>query len=135
MGPGSAPALRGPTRKPPADSHAIDPPPAPIVSTSITGRIRGWPSSIASRAINGLPSMHSETSKLVPPMSIAMALEDPARRARLAAAMAPPTGPERSVLTGCSRALAAVVMPPFDCMMWTLAATPRRRSSSSSSDK
>jgi hypothetical protein len=39
-GPGSAPAERGPTRKmPPASTYAIEPPPAPIVSTSTIGII------------------------------------------------------------------------------------------------
>jgi len=46
-----------------------------MVSTSITGMMSGCPSSIASRLICGLPSIESETSKLVPPMSTAMALE------------------------------------------------------------
>ena len=39
-GPGSAPAERGPTRKmPPTSTYAIEPPPAPIVSTSTIGII------------------------------------------------------------------------------------------------
>ena len=38
--------------------------------------------------------------------------------ATASAPILPPTGPERSVWIGCSRAAAAVMAPPFDCMMW-----------------
>ena len=41
-GPGSAPALRGPTRNaPPSSTYAMEPPPAPIVWMSIIGTSSG----------------------------------------------------------------------------------------------
>ena len=47
----------------------------------------------------------------------------------------PPTGPESSVWIGCSRALRAVVMPPFDCITCSVAASLARPSSSSSASR
>src|SRR3954465_15685046 len=50
-GPGTAPAERGPTLKAPAwSTKAIEPPPAPIVCTSIIGTSTGQPAIQAARA-------------------------------------------------------------------------------------
>ena len=115
-GPGSAPADCGPTRRPPASSHASEPPPAPIVWMSTRDISTGRPSSSVSIETLGCPSTIRLRSKDVPPMSMQRRFGRPVERDRAAPPIVPPTGPESSVCTGCSRALRAVVMPPFDCM-------------------
>ena len=57
-GPGSAPALCGPTRsEPPASTQAIVPPPAPMATRSTAGkRIGMFQSTRHSDAIDGRPS-------------------------------------------------------------------------------
>ncbi len=71
IGPGSAPALSGPTsRRPAALSRAMEPPPAPTVRTSTIGTWIGMAySSSISLEIGGAPSRIRATSVEVPPMS------------------------------------------------------------------
>ncbi len=76
-GPGSAPAERGPTRKmPPESTYAIEPPPAPIVSTSTIGIIAWYgPTFVSSRCfMRRRPSCASPMSADVPPTSRVMTL-------------------------------------------------------------
>ena len=70
-GPGSAPALAGPTSsRPEAVMRAIEPPPAPMVRTSSIGTWTGMAySSSISLEIAGSPPRISATSVEVPPMS------------------------------------------------------------------
>jgi len=70
-----APAERGPTLKAPAWSRwAIEPPPAPIVCTSIIGTITGKPAIQVSRAVASPkpPSVTMPISAEVPPTSKVM---------------------------------------------------------------
>ena len=71
MGPGSEPALSGPTSsRPAALTRAIEPPPAPTVRTSTIGTWIGMAySSSISLEIAGAPPRTSATSVEVPPMS------------------------------------------------------------------
>ena len=92
-GPGSAPALRGPTWRPPAgSSQAIVPPPAPTSAMSIVGirssspapRISRLPADSEpptsySRPRETAPSSISDAFAVVPPMSKAIALSTPSR--------------------------------------------------------
>jgi hypothetical protein len=65
-------------------------------------------------------------------MSIPSRFGRPVERDRAAQPIVPPTGPESRVWIGCSRALRAVVMPPFDCITCSVAPTSRAPSSDSS---
>ena len=81
-GRGSAPALRGPMcSRPPSSSQPIEPPPAPIVCTSIIGSAIAWRLISPSRVTCTSPSLTTEASKLVPPMSTTMQSSEPRPRA------------------------------------------------------
>ena len=67
--------------------------------------------------------MHERDVEARAAQSTAMAFE-PASGGQIRGRRSPHRGPDSSVLTGCSAAPRAAVIPPFDCMMWTLAATP-----------
>ena len=78
-----APALWGPTcGRSPASTHAIEPPPAPIVMRSMAGNRMGCPNwgeySVTTRA---LPSRTTAMSADVPPMSRLMTWSRPSSRA------------------------------------------------------
>src|SRR5205085_3689800 len=107
-GPGAEPALSGPTcNKPPRSTHAIDPPPAPIVVISTIGvRITRPNSMVVCAAIDALPFAISDTSNDVPPRSQVMRLSNPAALASAAPATTPAAGPESAVRTGRRRAVA-----------------------------
>ena len=81
-GPGSAPALSGPTRSaPPASRQTIEPPPAPTVCRSTVGSRIGRPPTVRSLARVGAGrSTIRHTSVDVPPMSNAIAFSMPAER-------------------------------------------------------
>jgi hypothetical protein len=85
----------------------------------------GSPSSPVSVETEGWPSTMRLASKEVPPMSTHRRLGRPRAALRAPPPMVPPTGPERRVCIGSSRAAEAVITPPLDCMTWSLAATPR----------
>ena len=113
------PADWGPTRMAPASSHAMEPPPAPMTWMSTTDICTGSPSSLAWLEPDGSPSMMRLASNEVPPMSMQMRLGRPVAADSALPPMAPPTGPERSVCSGVSLAVSAVITPPFDCMTWS----------------
>src|SRR5437588_10632643 len=61
MGPGSAPALFGPTLRCPSRLiHAIDPPPVPMVLMSIIGMRTGYAPTAPPLVTCGLPPLHDE---------------------------------------------------------------------------
>ena len=94
-GPGSAPALSGPTRSaPPASRQTIEPPPAPTVWTSSVGSRIGRPPTSRSLERDASPPTIAQTSVEVPPMSNAIAFSIPARRASRLAPTTPAAGPE-----------------------------------------
>ena len=123
-GPGSAPALCGPTRSaPPASNQAIEPPPAPTVCKSTAGVRIGIPSIIRSVRSSSRPGQ-SDTSAEVPPISNVIACSCPAATAAANAPATPPAGPESTVRTACSPAPAALKLPPLDCMIRSPIAPP-----------
>src|SRR5918994_5289645 len=95
MGPGSAPADCGPTlRVPSGESQAIEPPPAPTVTTSIIGILDGYSPTEPSVVSEGSPSMTTVTSVEVPPPSQVSTRSNPAAPAMSAAPSAPAAGPD-----------------------------------------
>ena len=71
----------------------------------------------------------TEMSADVPPMSMVMTLSLPQLSPVQRPPMTPPAGPDSSRPIGSSlRILARVEMPPFDCMMRTIASMPLSRS-------
>ena len=81
------------------------------------------------------PSMITETSVDVPPMSNASSLERPVRRDSMTVLVTPPAGPERTVCTGRSEAAAALIRPPSERTMCSRALTPFCCSRSSMRDR
>ena len=97
---------------------ASEPPPAPIVSTSMDGKTIGCPySTCHSFVVRSSPSWMSEMSVLVPPMSSPIALSNPAARAVCRAATAPAAMPEAASLTAYFSTASAVITPPPECKM------------------
>ena len=71
MGPGTAPAERGPTRRPPSGpTQAIEPPPVPTETMSIIGTRTGKRPMRPSRVSWGSAPSTRQTSVEVPPVSI-----------------------------------------------------------------
>src|SRR5215211_6816344 len=119
MGPGSAPADRGPTlRVPSGDSQAIEPPPAPTVTTSIIGIFEGYSPTEPSVVSAGWPSMTTVTSVEVPPPSQVRTRSKPASPATSAAPRAPAAGPDRTVVIGWCTTSSAESTPPLDFMTY-----------------
>src|SRR5215212_4960726 len=114
MGPGSAPAERGPTLSVPSgESQAIEPPPAPTVTTSIIGIFEGyWPTEPSVVSV-GSPSMTTVTSVDVPPPSQVSTRSNPAVPAISAAPRAPAAGPDRIVVIGWLTTSPALSTPPL----------------------
>nr|AKQ01946.1 hypothetical protein [uncultured euryarchaeote Rifle_16ft_4_minimus_309] len=130
MGPGSAPALCGPTRSaPPESTHARLPPPAPTDSMSTTGIAIGNVSIIAFLVHEGRPRTMAERSALVPPMSKVTRSLRPVRRERATAAATPPAGPLRTMSTGRRTAWRCRTVPPDDFITWKSRPNPSARSS------
>src|SRR4051794_1359238 len=114
IGPGSAPAERGPTRSVPSgDTQAIEPPPAPTVTTSIIGILLGYAPTLPSVVSVGWPSTTTLTSVDVPPPSQVRTRSKPASRATSAAPRAPAAGPERTVVIGWCTTSSAERTPPL----------------------
>ena len=67
-------------------------------------------------AKRGLPSITKPTSKLVPPISVAMRFRQRESSPVLAACITPPTGPEAKILTGLAGTSSSQITPPFDCI-------------------
>src|SRR5919206_2777355 len=115
MGPGSAPADFGPTLSVPSgDSQAIEPPPAPTVTTSIIGILDGYSPTEPSVVRVGSPSITTVTSVEVPPPSQVSTRSNPAVPAMSAAPRAPAAGPESIVVIGWCTTSPAPSTPPFD---------------------
>src|SRR5919199_253958 len=118
MGPGSAPAERGPTlRVPSGEIQATEPPPAPTVTTSIIGIRLGYSPTDPSVVSVGSPSRTTDTSVLVPPPSRVRTLPNPAFRASRPAPRAPAAGPLRTVVIGLRATSCAEATPPLLFMM------------------
>src|ERR1019366_5264504 len=107
-GPGSARALSGPTRRrPPGSTHAIEPPPAPMLRTSTEESPVRWPAngspSHVSLVNTRSPSRTRLTSKLVPPVSQTITSPLPVSvPATVRAATGASEGPERTDHSGQS---------------------------------
>src|SRR5262245_8005828 len=117
MGPGSAPAERGPTlRVPSGDTQAIEPPPAPTVTMSIIGTLAGKRPTVASVVREGAPDRMTATSVDVPPPSSVTTSSNPAAWVTAAAPSAPAAGPDSTVVMGFRATWSADVTPPLDFM-------------------
>src|SRR5688500_1817746 len=115
MGPGSAPAERGPTLSVPSgESQAIEPPPAPTVTTSIIGSLDGKAPTEPSVVRVGSPSSTTETSVDVPRPSLVRTGSKAATVAISADGGAPAAGPERTVVIGWWTTSSALSTPPLD---------------------
>src|SRR5215217_9655359 len=115
IGPGSAPADCGPTLSVPSgESQAIEPPPAPTVTTSIIGIFDGYAPTEPSVVSVGSPSMTTDTSVDVPPPSLVSTRSNPATCAISAAPSAPAAGPDSTVVIGWCTTSSAESTPPFD---------------------
>ena len=69
-----------------------------------------------SAASSGSPSRMIPTSKLVPPMSVAITLGCPSSAASRCVPTMPPTGPEPMVMIGRSVPSSSGTMPPWHCI-------------------
>ena len=118
MGPGSAPALSGPTWSAPTESmRAMVPPPALTVWMSSMGRLMGRWLMRPWVVTTGRPWWISATSQLVPPMSKVMMLSMPTLPLAPSDEITPPAGPDSTVATGMRAEVLKVETPPLDCMM------------------
>src|SRR3954466_10876542 len=118
MGPGSAPADLGPTLSVPSgEIQAMDPPPAPTVTTSTIGIFEGYAPTEPSVVIVGSPPSTTLTSVEVPPPSQVSTLSNPARPQMSAAPSAPAAGPDSTVVIGWCTTSSADSTPPLDFMM------------------
>ena len=124
------------------------PPPAPTSAMSIAGVRRRYPPPLLSRLPReiGPPTSNSldrrisyssttEALVVVPPISRLMTLARPSRRASAAAPITPAAGPDSISWTGRARARAAVMTPPFDCIVSKDALMSNLPSPVSSEDK
>jgi len=120
-GPGRAPALWGPTWRPPAtdaSTQARLPPPMPTVwmSTHGTATVRPY-SSARSAAETRLAVLEDgDVGSWSPPCPRSPAEERRSRWVSAAPATAPPAGPERMVCSGDRRTSSGVMEPPADSM-------------------
>ena len=85
---------------------------------STIGTLIGSLSISLSRVWRTSPWYDSVTSKLVPPMSTEIEFCCPACSAMATLPITPAAGPDSMVCTGRSTAEAALIVPPFDCMMY-----------------
>jgi len=99
---------------PSGDSQAIEPPPAPTVTTSIIGILLGNAPTEPSVVRVGSPSTTTDTSVDVPPPSQVSTRSKPATRAISAAPRAPAAGPLRTVVIGWCTTSSALSTPPLD---------------------
>ena len=101
---------------PSGESQAIEPPPAPTVTTSIIGILEGYAPTEPSVVSVGSPSMTTLTSVEVPPPSLVSTRSNPATCAISAAPSAPAAGPESTVVIGWCTTSSADSTPPLDFM-------------------
>ena len=85
---------------PSGETWAIEPPPAPTVTTSIIGILEGNAPTLPSVVSVGSPSMTTLTSVDVPPPSLVRTRSKPATLAISAAPNAPAAGPDSTVVIG-----------------------------------
>jgi hypothetical protein len=117
MGPGSAPALFGPTlRCPSREIQAMEPPPVPMVSMSIIGMRTGNGPTEPPLVNCGMPFSIRLRSVDVPPASRVTTSLKPARAEITALPSTPAAGPERAVVMGFATTCSALMTPPFDCI-------------------
>ena len=122
-GPGSEPALSGPTCKRPSRSTcAVEPPPAPISIISITGMRTGMPDPLMNRAARAISNLRALCGRkwsirhsfaVVPPISKLSTSRSLVSAAMRAARIAPPAGPDSTSRIGKRAAVSIVVMPPL----------------------
>src|SRR6476660_5673906 len=98
---------------PSGEIHAIDPPPAPTVTTSIIGILLGYAPTVPSVVRVGSPSSTTDTSVEVPPPSQVSTFAKPARLAMRPAPSAPAAGPDRTVVMGWWTTSSADRTPPL----------------------
>ena len=112
---------------PPASTYAIEPPPAPIVSSSTIGIIAWyWPTRVSSRwRMRTSPPGATPMSADVPPTSRLITPGAPAARPAQMPPISPAIGPEKSVETGLSVALCSVSTPPDELIRCSSASKPR----------
>ena len=99
---------------PSGDSQAIEPPPAPTVTTSIIGIFDGNAPTEPSVVSVGSPSITTDTSVDVPPPSEVSTRSKPATLAISAAPSAPAAGPDSTVVIGWCTTSSADSTPPLD---------------------
>ena len=98
---------------PSGESQAIEPPPAPTVTTSIIGIFDGYSPTEPSVVSVGSPSMTTVTSVEVPPPSQVRMRSKPAVPAISAAPRAPAAGPDSIVVIGWCTTSCADSTPPL----------------------
>ena len=76
------------------------------------------------REIVASPSMITDTSVEVPPMSKASSFGKPERRDSIMVLVTPPAGPDSTVWTGRSEAADALIRPPSERTICSRAVTP-----------
>ena len=99
---------------PSGDTRAIEPPPAPTVTTSIIGIFDGYAPTLPSVVSIGWPLMTTDTSVDVPPPSQVSTRSKPAVWAIRAAPSEPAAGPDSTVVIGWCTTSSADSTPPLD---------------------
>ena len=119
----------------------MEPPPAPISIISMVGTEMGIPLPFLKRAVRAVSkvlAVRGEQSSIrailavVPPMSNETIRSRRWVRARWAAKIAPPAGPDSISLTGKAAAASALIRPPPEWISSSGQPAPIRRSSDSS---
>ncbi len=127
--------------RPSGSREAIEPPPAPIDTISMTGMRIGRPlplrkrymrATSKEREICGRRSSISVIFAVVPPISKESAFAMPFSAAMLRARITPPAGPDSTRRMGKAMAVSTVVTPPPDIISSSGQKTPRRASPSRS---
>ena len=113
--------------RPSASTRAIEPPPAPISTISMTGMRTGsplpflkrdWRSISKVRPLSGSPSSIRQILAVVPPMSKESTRVSPRSSAMRPARMAPPAGPDSTSRTGMATAVARLARLPPEVIRW-----------------
>ena len=111
------------------------PPPAPMLVTLTMGKPMRMRAMSTLSTMSGRPLRARLTSKLVPPMSMAMTFLRCNPWACQSAATGPPAGPELRAATGRRRTTAGAATPPLDCMMYSWPEKPFSASAVSTLDR
>ena len=111
----------------------MEPPPAPIVSTSTIGIIAWYgPTLVSSRCfMRSRPSCARPMSADVPPTSSVMTFGSPDTRPAQMPPTTPAMGPDMSRLTGRWIAPSGVATPASEVIRWMPVETPMPRSAAS----